>query len=107
MDALYLPRAKTHIKFPFLTTFQTISTIPRCCEILLNAVSCYGVEFFATRPNKKLEDTPRRMLAVVYSVYYQLPHTWTLFPPEVPPHPDDMDALSTADKTVQLSLFLS
>ena len=46
--------------------------VPWFCEILLNAVSCYGVELLAIRPNSKLEDTPCRISAVVYSVYYQL-----------------------------------
>jgi hypothetical protein len=38
-----------------------------------NAVSCYDVELLATRPTNKLEDTPYRMSATAYSVYYQLP----------------------------------
>jgi hypothetical protein len=37
------------------------------------AVSCYDVEFLATRPTNKLEHTPYRMSATAYSVYYQLP----------------------------------
>ena len=63
---------QTHVQFPFLTSFQRISPSPRFCEIFRNAVSCYGVEMLATRPTTKLEDTPCRMSAVVYSIYYQL-----------------------------------
>ena len=72
MRALYLPLAKPHVQFPFLTSFQRIRPSPMFCGILLNAVNCYGVELLATRPTTKLEDTPCRMSAVVYSIYYQL-----------------------------------
>jgi len=34
-----------------------------------NAVNCQDVVLLATRPTTKLEDTPCRMSAVVYSVY--------------------------------------
>jgi hypothetical protein len=73
MYALYLPLAKSHVQFPFLISFQKISLSPWFCEILRNAVSCYGVELLATRPTTKLEETPCRMSAVVYLVYYQVP----------------------------------
>ena len=38
-----------------------------------NAVRCYDVDLLATRPTNILEDTPFRMSATAYSVYYQLP----------------------------------
>jgi len=58
MCVLYLPIANFHFKFPFLTWFQRISLIPRFCEILRNAVRCYGVGLLATRTNNKLQDSP-------------------------------------------------
>ena len=73
MSALYLLLAKSHVQFTFLTSFQRISPSSMFCEILLNAVSCYGVELLATRPTTKLEDTPCRKSAVVYSEHYQIP----------------------------------
>ena len=73
MHALYLPLAKSHVQFSFLKTFKRISPIPRFCEILLNAVSCYGVELIASSPTTKPEDTPCQISAVVCSVHYKLP----------------------------------
>jgi hypothetical protein len=72
-----------------------------------NVVICYYVELLATRPTNKLEDTPYRMSATAYSVYYQLPsisgdhllHRNLGFRP----HRDDKETLSTADDTLQLS----
>ena len=74
MCALYLPLAKSHVQFPFLTIFKRISPNPRFCEILLNAVSCYVVELLGSRPTTKPEDAPCQISAVVCSVYYKLPY---------------------------------
>jgi hypothetical protein len=68
----YLPRVKSHVQFPYLTSFQRISPRPKLCEMSSIAVSCYDVELLATHPRNKLEDTPYRMTATAYSVYYQL-----------------------------------
>ena len=68
--ALYLPRAKSHVQFTFITSFQKIIRTPKLCEIYRNAGRCYGVELLGTRPTTKLEDTPCRMSVAVYSVYY-------------------------------------
>jgi hypothetical protein len=72
MRALYLPLVKCYVQFPFVPSFQTISSGPRFCEILLDAVSCYGVEFLATPLTNKVDDTPCRMSAV-HSICYQIP----------------------------------
>jgi len=71
--ALYLPLAKSHVQFPLITSFQRISTSPWLCDIFRKAVSCQVVDFLATRPTIKLEDTPCRVSAAVYSIYYHLP----------------------------------
>ena len=73
MCALYLPLAKSHVQFPFLTAFKRISPTPRFCEVLRNAASRYGVEMLASRPTTKPEDTPCQLSAVVCSVHYKLP----------------------------------
>jgi hypothetical protein len=69
MPDLYLPHAKSHIQFPFLTSIQRISSWQRLCGIFSNAVCCYGVELLAHRATTKLKDSPCRMSA---AVYYQL-----------------------------------
>ena len=39
------------------------------CEIFCNAVSCYRYQLLAPRENSKLEDTPCRLSATVFSIY--------------------------------------
>jgi len=73
MRALYLPLAKSHVQFPLITSFQRKSTSSRLCDIFRKAVSCQVVDILASRPTIKLEDTPCRVSAAVYSIYYQLP----------------------------------
>jgi len=71
--ARFIPSTcQTHVQFPFLTSFQTISPSPRLCEMFSNAVSCYDVELLPTRPTNQLEGTPYRTFTTSYSVYYQL-----------------------------------
>ena len=39
------------------------------CEMFRNAVSCYRYQLLASRENSKLEDTPCRLSATVFSIY--------------------------------------
>ena len=73
MQASYLPRAKSHVQFPFLKSFQRISPIPTLYETFSNSGNRYGVELLATGRPSKLEDTPYRLSGTAYSLYYHLP----------------------------------
>ena len=112
MHALKLPLLKSHVQFPVLTSFQKISPYPRLCEPFRNAVSCYSVELLAQGSTSKLEDTPYRISATLYSVYYHqyitTLHTWTPLPPSLPEnkqHIVDKDAIGSDAGTLLLLLL--
>jgi hypothetical protein len=59
--SLYIPRAKSHVNFPFFLTY----VVPRnpfkleaLCKISLQAIFLLGEELLAPRPTPKPEDHP-------------------------------------------------
>ena len=101
------PRLKWSV--PFLTSFQMISPIPHLvsndqshsevCEMFRKAVSCYRYQLLAPRENSKLEDTPCRLSATVFSIYQQLSISVAHFLPwlrEDAPQRDEVDGLRAA-----------
>ena len=100
-----------HIHSPEGTNFTATQQIPiphlvsneqsysEVCEMFRNAVNCYGYEMLAPRENSKLEDTPCRLSATVFSIYYQLSTYVGHFLQPLPvdaPQRDGMDAVRTA-----------
>jgi hypothetical protein len=59
------PSTKSHVLFPLLTSYQSISPGSRLCLwIFRNIISFYGEELLAPRPTPKLKDHPLSVVRV-------------------------------------------
>ena len=73
---------KSHVPFPLLRSYQSISPGPRFSVWTFHSRICvYGEELSAPRPTLKLEDTACWLSATAYSIYSQLHSILEAVPP--------------------------
>jgi hypothetical protein len=85
MRALYLPRAKSHVKFPFFYIVSKDQFQFEVSEIFRDAASSLGVQVLAPRATTILEFRPLSdVTCSSYSIITAIFHTWTPFPPSLP-----------------------
>ena len=82
----YIPNcAKSHVRFPLLTSCQRFSPITMPCKMFRNTVNFYSEQLSSPLPTPNLEGHP---LSAVYdclfNIFANMPHMWRPQPEDAP-----------------------